>query len=425
MMRLITNILEKFFILISLLFLSGAFLPLWRQLSGFDLNFIEGDPLQQAIFAVIYAVSFFLLFLRPHWTLNTMRAGVYLWPLLCWALLSVLWSAAPEVTMRRIIALMGTTMFGVYIASRFEHREFLRLLGWTLLVMVVLSYIFIFLIPNWGIMQETRGLEWRGIYLHKNGLGRMVALAVVVFLQLAKSEPRKRSLWWLSLILAIGLIVGSHSVTALVVLLILFFLLPAIKILKLRYELAVSLFFMFIMLMGVLTYFISANVGELLSILGRNITLTGRTYLWKAAIYMVRQHPWLGYGYGAFWLGWDGPSAEIWQITSIYATSADNSFLDILLTLGFIGIVLFALSYITALKQALKSMKKDGEWSIIYLIFMLLYSVSESSILHQNNILWVIYVAVVLGVEQRNYYNIKVKTEQKGVLSRWPSYNDI
>jgi len=422
------RILEKTYVLTSLFLLSGALLLLWRQMSGFDLSFVEGDPLQQAIFAAIYAVSFFLLLLRPRRTLDAMCAGSYLWPLLGWVLLSVLWSAAPEVTIRRVIALLGTTVFGVYLVTRFEHREFLRLLGWTLLVAVVLSYFFVFLIPEWGIMQEMRGPVWRGIYVHKNDLGRTAALAVVVFLLLARSELRQRSLWWLGLILAIGLVVGSRSATALVVLIILLFLLPVLKVLRLRYDLAVPLLLMFVMITGALTWFISMNIEQLLGFLGRDVTLTGRTYLWKAVIYTASQRPWLGYGYGAFWLGWNGPSALVWQRISFPASHAHNSFLDIWLALGFIGVVLFALSYFTAFGRTLELMKKTREylalWPTIYLLFMLLYSISESTILRQNSILWVLYVAVVLGVGQRDN-SIDVKAKRKGVWGGGALYTDI
>ncbi len=402
MLRLRLSTLERFFVLISLFLLSGALLPLWRQMSGFDLNFVEGDPLQQFIFAGIYAVSFLLLLLRPRRTLGALRVGIHLWPLLGWALLSVLWSQVPEVTVRREIALLGTTVFGVYLGSRFEHREFLRLLGWTLLVAVVLSYIFIFLMPDWGIMEETRWAAWRGIYVHKNDLGRVAVLAVVVFLLLAKSEPRRRYVWWSVLILAIGLLIGSRSATALVVLITLLFFVPVIKVLRFRYDLAVPLLSVFVMAAGALTWFISTNVETFLGILGRDTTLTGRTILWEAVIYIASQRPWLGYGYGAFWLGWDGPSALVWQSISFQPSHAHNSFLDLWLALGFIGVGLFALSYFAAFGRTLELMKKAGEylalWPTVYLLFTLLYSISESSILRQNSVLWVLYVAVVLGV---------------------------
>ncbi|KXG78338.1 hypothetical protein AN618_04040 [Fervidicola ferrireducens] len=425
MLRLRT--LERLFVLISLLLLSSDLLPLWRRISGFDFSVVEGDPLQRAVFAGIFTVSFLLLILRSRRTLDTLRAGIFLWPLLGWALLSVLWSEVPEVTIRREIALLGTTVFGIYLASRFEHGEFLRLLGWTLLISVVLSYLFIFLIPDWGIMEDTRGEAWCGIYVHKNGLGRMAALAAIVFLLLTRSEPRRRYVWWSSLILAIGLLLGSRSATALVVLISLLLFLPVIKILRMRYDLVIPLLIMLVMVAGALTWFISTNIEKLLEILGRDATLTGRTYLWEAVIFMASQRPWLGYGYEAFWLGWDGPSALVWQSISFQAPHAHNSFLDLWLTLGFIGIGLFAISYLTALGQALKSLKKTEEylalWPTIYLLFMLLYSISESSILRQYSVLWVLYVAVVLGVD-RGSYRTDVRAKREGI-KRYAVTTDI
>lgn len=401
-MKLRLSALERLFVILSLFLLSGALLPLWRQMSGYGLDFVEGDPLQQVIFAAIYAISFILLLLSPHRISATLRAGVYLWLLLGWTLLSTLWSEFPEITIRRVIALFGTTIFGIYLASRFETRECLRLLGWTLLIAVVLSYIFILFLPEWGIMLDTRGVAWRGVYVHKNGLGRMSVLAAVVFYLLAKSETHRRRLWWSSLILSIGLLLGSYSATALVVLFALLLSVPVIKISRLRYNLSISIFLIVVILGSTLLWFISTNIEQLLGILGRDVTLTGRTYLWKMVIYMASQRPWLGYGYGAFWLGWNGPSALVWQRISFPASHAHNSFLDLWLALGYIGIALFVLSYLIAFKRTFELIRKTkgyiALWPIIYLLFMLLYSISESSILQRNNDLWVLYVAVILKV---------------------------
>ena len=46
---------------------------------------------------------------------------------------------------------------------------------------------------------------------------------------------------------------------------------------------------------------------------GKDATLTGRTDLWNVAITMIARRPWLGYGYGGFWRGWTGESAEFWR----------------------------------------------------------------------------------------------------------------
>ena len=53
------------------------------------------------------------------------------------------------------------------------------------------------------------------------------------------------------------------------------------------------------------------------------MTLTGRTELWATVIEMIREHPWFGYGYSGFWLGWDGESAGC---RYIYAVIYDQAF---------------------------------------------------------------------------------------------------
>lgn len=414
MLRLHT--LEKYFFVASLLLLSGALLPLWREMSGYNLNFVEGDPLQQVIFTTIYLISFLFLLLRPKCTLDNLRNGIYLLPLLVWVLLSVFWSYAPEVTVRREIAILGTTIFGLYLASRFEYGEFLRLLGWTLLVSVVLSYFFILIIPDWGIMVDSRGEAWRGIYAHKNQLGRINVLIVIVFFLLAKSELRWRYLWWIGLILSVCLIIGSRSATAIIMLIILSILVPVIKFIKWRNYLSIPFIIIFVIIIGSLTWLISSNLVYFLGIIGRDSTLTGRIYLWEAVIHMASQRPWLGYGYGAFWLGLDGPSALIWQSGVFHATNAHNSYLELWLTLGVIGVFLFGLSYFKALHQSLILLIKTNNyltlWPLYYLAFLAIYGSSEIGILQQNNYLWVLYVSIVVrvGYKKHDLHNHQVKS---------------
>ncbi|MCL6479792.1 MAG: O-antigen ligase family protein [Peptococcaceae bacterium] len=397
--------IEKSFVIISLFLLSGALLPLWRQMSGFNIDLVEGDPLQQGIFAAIYSVSFLFLLLRPRRTLDYLRTGIYLWPLFGWVLLSFFWSQAFDVTVRREIALLGTTIFGLYLASRFEHHEFLRLLGWTLLVAVVLSYVFILLMPDWGLVKEFRWVAWRGIYITKNVLARVNVLASLVFALLATSKLQNKFVWWSGFILAVVLVIGSHSVTAFLVLISLVFFVLFIKVLRWRFNIIMSLLFPFFIAAGAFTWLVINNVETILAFLGRESTLTGRTILWNAAIYMAKQHPWLGYGYGAFWLG-DGPSDTIWQIIGWETPHSHNGFIDLWLMTGLIGVGLFIFCYIHTFCQSIKQLRMSGNklnigpvyWPVYYLMFVILYNITESNIILQNSIYWLLFVVVVFKV---------------------------
>ena len=66
------------------------------------------------------------------------------------------------------------------------------------------------------------------------------------------------------------------------------------------------------------------------------------------------------------------------------------------LSIGFLGIIAFALTYLIGLILALDRLSRGGVenyWALLSTILFLILSMSESTILQQNLLDWVIYVA--------------------------------
>jgi len=144
------------------------------------------------------------------------------------------------------------------------------------------------------------------------------------------------------------------------------------------------------------------NYAVALGAVGRDATLTGRTQLWADVIVQIEDKPWLGYGFGGFWLGWNGPSAAIWEETTWQPPHAHNGILDLWLDLGAVGVALFVVGFVVAVVRALRLAQRSCDRAellpIAFLVFMFLYNFSESTILHQNSIFWVLYVASATSV---------------------------
>ena len=75
-------------------------------------------------------------------------------------------------------------------------------------------------------------------------------------------------------------------------------------------------------------------------LLNRNQDLTGRTEIWSMVMDAILEHPWLGYGYHAFWRGADGPSVDV-RLSGWIPPHAHNGFLDLALDFGIAGPLLF------------------------------------------------------------------------------------
>jgi exopolysaccharide production protein ExoQ len=395
---------EKTFTVISLLQYLGG--PMALILSGGEnegqTSSIASYALIQMFFFVNYAISLVLLSLRWKNVLYVMTRDRFNTMLIGVVVMSVLWSAAPAVTSVRIIALIGTTLFGLYLATRYSLREQLQLLAWTFGIAIVLSLLFAIVIPKYGIMSGIHAGKWRGIFTHKNALGKSMVLSGLVFLLLALDQQKNKFLCWGGLLLSIFLLVISQSSSAIATLLIIFGTFVVIRMVRLPYLLMVPTLLLLIIVGIFANFWLTSNTTALLGSIGKDATLTGRTDLWPAVLDKIWERPWLGYGYSGFWGNWDSESVYIWRVTGWDPPNAHNGMLDILLDLGLLGLGTYLLGFLFGLGRGLAYVRQhqtaDAFWPIMYLLYFWFSNQTESGFLRQNEIYWLLYVVVTLSL---------------------------
>ncbi len=397
------SIFEKAFVIFALLLFTDAFISLLRRQEGFVLDSTDGDPVMQIFLFGVYIVTLFLILLRWKNVVHLAIAEPLLMVLVAIALVSVLWSVAPMVTLRRSVALIGTTLFGVYLAMRYSLKEQLQLLAWTLGITSLLSFLFALAPPHLGIHSEGGHIgAWRGIYVQKNALGRTMGLSIVLFSLFILYESKHRWIAWVGLVLSATLILLSTSATPLLSSLAVLGLLPLYSIWRWRNPLFLPFFIMALTLGSVAALWLLNQAEAILGATGRDFTFTGRTELWAILLQMIQKHPWLGYGYSAFWLGSKGESGRVWNLLRWEPTYAHNGYLQLGLDLGLLGILIFVLGFLMnfgrAFTWARVNQTVEGMFPLAYLTFLLPYNVTESIILQQNNIFWVLYVSTVLSM---------------------------
>jgi exopolysaccharide production protein ExoQ len=404
------SIFEKAFVVLALMLFTDAFISLLRRQEGFVLDSAEGDPVMQVFLFGVYIVTLFLILLRWKNAVQVAIAEPLLMVLVAIALVSVLWSFAPMVTLRRSVALVGTTGFGVYLATRFSLKEQLQLLAWTFGIAALLSFLFALALPQLGIHQEGGHTgAWRGIFVHKNALGRAMGLSILLFSLLVLYESKQRWIAGVGLVLSVTLMALSTSATPLLSSLTVLGILPLYSIWRWRNPLFLPFFIMTVTLGSVAALWLFSQAEAILGAAGRDFTFTGRTELWALLLQMIQKHPWLGYGYSAFWMGWKGESGRVWSLLIWEPTYAHNGYLQLGLDLGLLGITVFVLGFLIyfgrALTWARANQTMEGMFPLAYLTFLLPYNVTDSIILQQNNIFWVLYVSTVLSmVVQRNVH---------------------
>lgn len=393
---------EWFFTGVVLLLSTNAFLHLLSTNDQPGLVMGAGAIFTQVIWSAVYLATGILLLRKSQGLAGIIFRDRLLVALVTMALVSVLWSDERLLTLRRSVALIGTTMFGAYFSSRFGLVDQLKILSRALAFAAIMSLLFVLVLPPVGIASGDFKGAWLGIYGHKNVLGSTMALGIIVFILRAISERRAVLRWWAVTGLALILLLGAQSVTGLLACLFTVAALVVSFAFRWRLRNAVA-FFLGLAALAVSggIYFISHAEKMLLS-LGRSESLSGRSTIWLICLLRIKQRPWLGYGYDAFWRGAGSPAEAIWRLTGYPVSHAHNSVLNVWVDIGLIGVLVFLLQYFRSLWRAITLVRRTTTpeylWPFVYLFFTGVYGLVESVILRQNDLTWILYTSVALVI---------------------------
>jgi O-antigen ligase len=309
-----------------------------------------------------------------------------------------MWSFEPATTLKDSITLIGSALFGLYLASRYTIKQQLQLLAWVFGIAIILSFIFAIALPKFGIMGGVHQGKWRGVFLHKNVLGARMVISALIFFLLGNEAKKYRSTIWCGFCLSVLLMLLSASSSSLLNLLILIFAFFVFLIWRWPYPLMIPALIA-IVTGGECLYLLFINSGDaIFNSIGKDATLTGRTELWPLVMEMIWKHPWLGYGFSGFWQGLDGESAYIWRAAGWTPTHPHNGFLALWLDLGLLGLSVFFLGFWRNLVQAVVwlrlSKTMSSIWPILYLLYVVISNLTESGLIEANRLNFVLYTAI-------------------------------
>jgi exopolysaccharide production protein ExoQ len=337
-------------------------------------------------------------------TLWAVRRNWFVAALVFQALVSFSWAATPALVLQHSIAVFGTTLLGIALAVLLSVEEQLRLLSWMFRIIAVLSLACIILLPSYGISSffESHG-EWRGIFLHKNLLGAAMALSVLVEWQLPAHTRFSKFVKLLALVLSAVLLVFSGSATPMFALVVSLLFIEIYKFAakRLRIPLYAIVLGTLLMIASGLTV-LQTYSGGVAGALGRSSDLTGRAEIWGYVWSYIPERPLLGYGYSGFWGGASPESAAIdWAMGQMIMYS-HNGYLEILLTLGAVGLFLtlgFLGKGINRAYHCAELHRSSVDlWPLAFLLFFLLHNIGECTILFQD-LEWAICVATVISAD--------------------------
>ena len=427
--------LEKGLAIVLLLLSTEAFLNLFLKHGKFiaesnaGLPISEsnaGLPFMQLIWSGLYLMVFLFLIKEARGFWQVLLRG---WPfllLLTICLLSIFWSDAKGLTARRSVALIPTTFTGFYLAIRYSFKEQLKLLMTLFKASIVLSIIFgavhlgtpvdslsnqmngVFIqnrllsvifdvLPLHGVFAQWTE-PWYGIFTQRNSLGMIMALSTVVFLLWSRLEPDERWSAYLWTGLSSLLIILSGSMTAYLSLFGVLIVGCLLRDMRLNPQRARRVLVASIVAAGIALSFIAQDLGTVTAFFDRDATLTGRTTIWGASLLLGMDHPWIGHGFNAFWLGDEGPSGEIRRLAGWDVPSAHNGYLETWLDLGICGLVALVLGlavhFWKSMQYFFQKEGGDGYWPVLYLAFLTFINFVQSALISPNAFFWILYVVI-------------------------------
>ena len=393
--RSLLRVPEIIYVFFALLYFSGALSPSDTGENGISRQW-QFDRVSYLIQLFVFPILAVLICI--HWDSVVQGLKQAFWPLsLCaLAILSAGWSDDPFFTGRRAIVLLLTTLFAVYLGSRFTAEDHLNFFGWLLVFSVVGSIAVIILAPQFGISHDLHEGALKGLFSHKNLLGRQMVFGI---LTLVIGKPAGIPKWLLrgTLVSAIVLLIFSSSAGALITLAIVLGFCFLLNLPRKSHKSKAPLWIGLIPILLLLTVLAVFNADIVLGPLGRDTSLTGRVPLWFAIGQAIGQQPLLGHGYALFWVHTSGSLLAV-VATGWNALSSQDGYLDLCLDLGLVGLALFLTYLISAMRLGTKQLNTESglrsKWPIAFFLFFMLQNFHESDLLRLGTFLWVPFVAI-------------------------------
>jgi exopolysaccharide production protein ExoQ len=367
----------------------------------------EGNPIVQVAAFSIYLPAIYILVLMSFNAAK--RLAIASWPLyalLLLTLISSLWSDEPDTTMRRSIALILSTLFCMYIVARFTMREFAAILLYVAFCFIIFS-LGAALIPGFGI--DPSG-AWQGFTGYKNDFGRQIAIILAMAVFLRKASPDwVGSKGKIIAVCALPLLLLSNSSTSLITLVCSVLGGYFLRIVfaerhgrsTVGSDIRFSIAAVFLILVSAI---VIVGLPAIVQLVGRDLTLTGRTDIWAFALEMGARRPVLGAGFRAFWIDvntlywneylWWSDDEQV-RATYLGPDHGHSSYLDTWLELGWVGCLFLAGWIVSALLHVRACFMRGLEDVALplggMLSFALVYGITEKLFLQHTEAGWSLF----------------------------------
>lgn len=373
-----------------------------------------GGLVSRVLWLAVLALSLWIILQRQALAGLLVRTlNPFLLVLVVLALASLAWSIDTGLTARRLLR-MGTIVLAcvAFVLMGWHARRYQNVVRPIVTLMLLGSLAFGLAYPQFAIHDQASpelAGAWRGLANHKNGLGALACLGLILWVHAGLTREVK---WFAALsgsaIAAACLVLSRSSTSMATAVLVL-----AVLLLTLRSgrSLRPYLPILIAVLAGLLMLYAFSLLGLIpgrsiltapISVLSaKDGTLTGRTEIWWILAEHISLRPLLGSGYGAYWTGAPIPGTESYvfmaRMGAFYPGTAHNGYFDILNDLGWVGLLLLLAYAATHVRQSLRLLRSHWGQGALYLAPLFLQLVSNLSESRWFSVLSVDFVFMTLA----------------------------
>ena len=332
---------------------------------------------------------------------------------------SVLWSNYPTQTVSSFLIQIGVVLVGLFFTAVFSWREILNIFANTIraIIFAALGYEAILTllslmaqasilgvdenlfqtIRNIGQVPDGRTID--DLLLRNSFMGSWALMGLITFLVELAVNKRHRILTFSSIALSI-VTVGLSGSAGIVFASVAVGLAAIVSLLAegkdrdtrhryYRYAWAIS---------GIAGFLVLIFRRSVFEFLGKSPDMTHRTDIWRSVFDLVAERPLEGWGFTGVWVPGVEPFAGLIVINGIEYFQAHNSYLEMWMQLGTVGLILFLIlltrTFIKTWRLGVHHSNALYLWPLLLLVTQLVRGITESRLLVQSAMMMLILFAV-------------------------------
>lgn len=379
-LRWFDNLIAYIFIILT----SNAFVQVLTSDVN-DFGKYEENSLLISILIIFYGIIAIRLFTRLDVLVQLVTKTKIMVLLISFPLFTSFFTNDPYFTFQKSLALNLTLLSCYYFYIFFSLTSFMKLFLNSLYFMLICSLLLGLIFPDNFIHSfgTHQGLL-HGVFPQKQVLGQISSLSLI--LSLLYRDLMSKNRFSLQITVTLCCLFWSGSVTALLISsFIVFFVYfeeftKKINANSMRVLYAFAIFIFFIV-----GYILYLNIEGFLLSMGKDITFSGRTYLWDYVIHDAETNFYIGSGYKSFW----NINADlIFLYFDYFAVNGHNFLLDYYLEQGLFGLLLFVFFIFDYISSALKFSKGNLYYKvqISLVLYLFLFGIVATIFPNQNSV---------------------------------------